>query len=744
MNKNKFLTWFGGAAICCFTPSFSAIAEAEKKEDLSIEVVSVIGSQRDFMMSAGSVSRIDEAELTQFEYDDIARILARVPGVNVRLEDGFGLRPNIGFRGVTPERSKKINIMEDGLLIGPAPYSAPAAYFFPITSKMVGVEVTKGPAAIKYGPNTVAGALNLITRGVPSEQQGQIDIALGSDGYEKAHAYYGLPITDRFGLLIEGVTIRSDGFQELVNGGDVGFEKNDYNVKMRYDLSSGDITQEVVFKANYADEISNFTYTGLTDEDFKDDPYLRYAGGQLDRMDWEHSAYTLSHFIETSDWSLATKVYRTDLDRAWNKLNKFVSSFGETVPSLLSIVSNPEDPRNAELLLVLRGELDGTAREILELGNNDRSLYSQGIQIDGDYIVTSNQVEHLIEFGVRFHDDEIQRNHTTENYFMRSGALTPTGEGTKPTTTNTEQTDAISMYLQDTITWGKFVVTAGVRYEDIDGTYQNRAVGAADDARQKSNDILLPRLSVLYQLSDESVVFAGVHRGFVPTSPFQEESIKFEESDNYELGYRYVNDTTLFESVAFFNDYSNLIESCSFSAGCDTDIAFSGGNVDVTGFEISAKTEFDLGMGLTMPINAMYTFTDSEFKESFYSPFALWNFVDAGNPLPYLAENQATLSIGLKGEKWAVQSNIAYTGSMPESAQLVESDDESLNNALTDTYSDSYTIVDLSAFYQFTDSLRGYAKVDNVLDAVRIVSRRPYGARPNRPQQFQVGMKYSF
>lgn len=721
----------------------SPVAAAADVAEESIEKISIIGSQRNFELSAGSVSLVVQETLEQFEYDDIARILATVPGVNIRLEDGYGLRPNIGFRGVTPERSRKINIMEDGLLIGPAPYSAPAAYFFPLTSKMVGVEVTKGPAAIKYGPNTVAGALNMITRSVPDSNEGQLDVAVGTDGYQKAHGYYGYNVTDDFGILVEGVTLRSDGFQELANGGDVGFKKNDYNIKMHYDISSGEVAQRLVFKANYADEVSNFTYTGLTDDDFRETPYLRYAGGQLDRMDWEHSAFTLSHFAESDDWSIATQAYRTNLDRAWNKLNKFVSSFGDSVPSLLAIVSNPTEPRNAELLSILRGERDGTARELLELGNNDRSLYSQGLQVDGDYRLQATGLEHLVEFGVRFHQDEIQRNHTVENYFMTSGMLNPSGEGSRPTTTNTETTDALSLYLQDTINWNDFIITVGLRYENIKGDYQNRAVGSEDDAQQKTDDIILPRLSVLYQLNDKSVVFAGIHTGFVPTSPIQDESIDFEKSVNYELGYRYNGEIANFESVAFFNDYSNLIESCSFSAGCDTDIAFSGGNVDVYGLEMSAGSEFELGAGLTMPINLVYTYTDSEFKETFYSPFSLWNFVEAGNPLPYLAKHQANLSIAIQHDKWAISTSIAYTDSMPESGQSALTGSV-LDNPLAGKSSDSFTVVDLAAHYDVTNTLRGYVKVDNLFDDVSIVSRRPYGARPNRPRQFQVGVKYSF
>lgn len=80
---------------------------AESTESSSVERISIIGNAQNINKAAGSVSLIDEAALENFEYDDIAQILATIPGVNIRQEDGYGLRPNIGFRGVTPERSKK-------------------------------------------------------------------------------------------------------------------------------------------------------------------------------------------------------------------------------------------------------------------------------------------------------------------------------------------------------------------------------------------------------------------------------------------------------------------------------------------------------------------------------------------------------------------------------------------------------------------------------------------------------------
>ncbi|MCK6523660.1 sterol desaturase family protein [Myxococcota bacterium] len=96
---------------------------------------------------AGSAHRVDEETLERFEYDNVERVLAEVPGVSTRGEDGYGLRPNIGMRGASSDRSAKVTLMEDGVLFAPAPYAAPAAYYFPMSTRLVGVEVFKGPAA---------------------------------------------------------------------------------------------------------------------------------------------------------------------------------------------------------------------------------------------------------------------------------------------------------------------------------------------------------------------------------------------------------------------------------------------------------------------------------------------------------------------------------------------------------------------------------------------------------------------
>lgn len=715
--------------------ALSQPALAQDNQETSIERVSVLGSKVQIQKTAGSVSLIDESELGKYEYDDIARILASVPGVNVRGEDGYGLRPNIGFRGVTPERSKKINILEDGILIGPAPYSAPAAYYFPMTSRMTAVEVTKGPGAILYGPNTVAGTLNLVSRQVPDQAEGALDLALGTDGYGKAHLHYG-NTQDNLGYLIEGLHVRADGFKQLDGGGDTGFAKSDVMAKLRYTHKA----HLFELKLGYTDEDSDETYLGLTDDDFAKTPNRRYAASQLANMDWQHSQVQITHQWQSDEWQVTTRAYRNDFERAWFKLNGFGSNQGGLVPKLQEVLLSPELYQT--YYEVLTGQRDSSLQEILILGNNQREYYSQGVQVDADWQVETGDLSHTLRLGVRAHQDEIRRDHTEDKYFMRSSVLVASGEAQRAGSTNTESSDVWSLYLHDSIEWGDVNLTLGVRGEMIDGNYQNRAVNRQDDRQQKSTTVWLPSISGYYQVTPQLGVFAGVHKGFVPTSPIQPESVDYERSVNYEIGTRYSDNTFKGELVGFFSDYKNLKESCSISAGCDTDQEFNGGEVDVYGIEASMSGDFALDGGWSMPWSVVYTHTQSEFQQSFVSAFEQWGIVSAGDPLPYLAENMLTLSLGVQGQDWQLFSTLRYADSMPETAQQTLA--LAGNAALTGVETDAYTLLDVAANYQLTQKALLYLKVDNLLDSADIASRRPYGARPTKPRQIMLGYKYQF
>ena len=108
---------------------------------------------------------VDRKKIETFQYTDVNRALKQSPGVYAREEDGQGLRPNIGLRGTNRDRSKKISIYEDGVLAGPAPYSAPAAYYMPSIgdAESLGNALTTHPARLPVGRWVVSDGPELVT-----------------------------------------------------------------------------------------------------------------------------------------------------------------------------------------------------------------------------------------------------------------------------------------------------------------------------------------------------------------------------------------------------------------------------------------------------------------------------------------------------------------------------------------------------------------------------------------------------
>lgn len=237
--------------------------------EFAVTATSMTGGNTGVKKMPGSAYYISPKELERFSYTDINRSLRAVPGVNLTEEDGFGLRTNIGLRGTGTERSSKITVMEDGILIAPAPYAAPAAYYFPTAGRIQAIEIMKGSSQIKYGPYTTGGAINLISTQIPNEFSGKLDILAGSFDYKQMHATIGDSYKN-FGYMVETFQYGSEGFKKLDVGGNTGFDKKDYVAKFRFNTNKeAKIYQSISFKIAQANEVSDETYLGLTEADFK-------------------------------------------------------------------------------------------------------------------------------------------------------------------------------------------------------------------------------------------------------------------------------------------------------------------------------------------------------------------------------------------------------------------------------------------------------------------------------------------
>lgn len=710
----------------------SPAAEEAPQEEAPSEgpmEVTVVGTS--VSRTAGSAHIIKEAQLDRFRYDDPGAVIQQVPGAYVRQEDGVGLRPNIGIRGVNPDRSKKLTLMEDGVLFGPAPYSAPAAYYFPLMARMRSVRVIKGPAAVAYGPQTVGGAVDLVTRRIPSTAKGGFDVGLGEYGYAKGHGYFGAG-GEQLGFLVEGVHLHNDGFKELPDGANTGFTRNEWMMKSSYVVDpDARIWNEFSLKLTFSDEVSNETYLGLTDADFRKNPYRRYAASALDQMKNHRTAVALSHLVSVPESSIEvrTTVYRQDYARVWRKIN----SIGNT--SLFDILRDADDPSNAAYYAVLTGASDsGTSSDTLFIGPNDRKFVSQGIQSVLSARPTTGPIAHRLEVGVRLHNDEIQRRHSESGYLMESGKLVADGYGERITAANTAATYALATHVVDAMTWDRLTVTPGVRVELIQSRVTDRLESDTKDAFAHA---VLPGIGAFYSLTNEIGVLGGVHRGFSPPPP-GEKDIEPEYSVNYEAGARFSSGPARAEVIGFFNDYSNLTDICTLSSGCvsdNLDRQFDAGRAHIYGFEAYAGHDLPLGP-LTMPMTLAYTFTHARFMTSFRSQDPIYGSVTKGDEIPYIPRHQLSASLGLEGKRGGGVVGVNYVSPMRE-----EAGSGPMKDAL---HTDEQFSMDVGAHVRVYGPVVLYGNVRNVLDAQDIVSRRPYGARPNAPRWIQIGAKADF
>jgi Fe(3+) dicitrate transport protein len=730
-------------AISLALVSAASHAAAQTLEDPNqtlarLDSVNVFGDPRDIKQASGSAHFIDNETLERFNYRDIHRILRQVPGVYLVEEDGYGLRPNIGIRGSGTDRNSRITVMEDGVLIAPAPYAAPAAYYFPTMSRINAVEIRKGSAAVQAGPRTTGGAINLISTPIPTETSARLDLSVGSDATGLAHGWIG-GMGERLGGLLEFSRQQTDGFKQIDGGGDSGYRMNDFVGKLRW-TSAPDAAryQQVDLKYVRNTQDSDETYLGLTDADYRQDPFRRYAGSRLDNIQVEHELLELRHLIEFSDTvDLSTVAYRHETERNWFKLNDVLNPGSGAYVGISSILANPGT--YADQLAWITGA--NSPVDALRLRNNNRAYYAQGIQSVLGIQMEGGGASHDIEIGVRVHRDEEDRFQDDDRFQMVDGRLVLTRNGAPGTQDNrVGDAEAISLYVQDTISFGNWILTPGVRYETIDlrSTRYSTATGSRDVALSVvESDVseVIPGFGATYLLSDDYTLFASVHRGFNPPGPASGSTS--EKSVNGEFGVRFGREALAWELVGFVNDYSNLVGTCTGSTGgnCNIGDQFDGGEARVSGLE--ASLGYDFGNGdLSIPMSLAYTYTNAEFRSSFSSGFEEWGDVARGDKLPYLPEHLVHAEIGVAKARWRLglaanyfdeMRTVAGSGSIP-----------------TGEGTDSAVVFDLTGAYRLTDQVEFYGRIENLTDDEYIVARRPAGARPGQPRAVFAGVRLDF
>ena len=665
-------------------------------------------------------------------YDDVHALLREVPGVNVQEEDGYGLRPNIGFRGTGVERSSKITLMEDGVLIAPAPYAAPAAYYFPIAGRMSAIEVRKGSSQIRYGPSTIGGALNMVSTPIPNRFSVMIDGAGGTNDSRRVRARAG-DSGSHFGWMFETYQSRSDGFKRLDSGGDTGFDLQDYVGKLRVNTDLDASTyQELELKLGYYDQRSDETYLGLTQSDFELSPFRRYAGSQQDVMNADHQQVQLRHFARfPGGVDVTTTAYRNDFARNWYKLDRVNGA------SISGVLSDP-GAFPTELGL-LRGTVDGTGA--LTVRANNREYLSQGVQTQIG-ATFGDGVKHDLEIGVRYHEDDEDRFQQDDSYSIENGRMLLASAGAPGSQANRVSSAAAwAFHLMDRIQMGALTVAPGLRYESIDFQRLDYAPGDAVRAaptgeRTSSMSAWIPGVGALYDMTGSFQVFGGVHRGFGPAGPGADEATEPESSTNYELGLRSLRPGSSVEVTGFFSDYENILGTATLAVGGSGDNeVFNGGAVRTVGLEVALGRELEVGAqgGWRIPLRATYTLTRATFESGFESEFGPWGTVEVGDHLPYLPTHQFFASAGFERGTWSGRMTASGTSDMRTVAGR--------GTIPSGQGTDAFVVLGAGIEYELSPGATAHVAVENLGDARYVVARRPAGLRPGLPRTLQLGLR---
>lgn len=464
-------------------------AEADTARRSTLPTVEVIGGRDALRRIPGSGVRLSPEQLIGHRVLTTAEAVRKVPGVHVREEEGLGLRPNIGIRGLNPNRSSTVLLLEDGIPLSIAPYGDNAAYYHPPINRFDRVEILKGSGQILHGPRTIGGVINYLTPDAPARPQGSVTIAGGGLGYRLGQGFYGGTWNGNqlsLGLLRKA----GNGAREHT-----GTLLTDLTLKAAMPL---DRAHTITLKVGHYTERSNATYAGLTEAEYAANP--RWNPFRHDSLFLSRTGLSGAVRSVLGEATLITTVYGYSVSRDWWRQSN--SSTQRPLDS-----GDPGCGGMANLSTTCGTQ--GGLRNYLVWGIEPR--LSIGRQ--------TGAFTHLVEIGARAHLERQDRQ-TVNGAFPNSRTAGPSSNpGSGISEDNLRRSQAYSAWIQDRIIVGDWTISPGLRVEGIRYERVNRLpVPDAPAGVSGSTSLLqlIPGLGVTRQLGATTTLYTGIHRGFAP------------------------------------------------------------------------------------------------------------------------------------------------------------------------------------------------------------------------------------
>ena len=711
--------------------------DSPSAEDTEREInIVVIGKRQNLLRVPGSGATIEGDQLERSRVFSVNEALRTVPGIFPRDEEGLGMRPNIGVRGLNPTRSTKVLLLEDGIPLAFAPYGDNATYFHPPVRRYDRIEVLKGASQVRFGPQTIGGVINYITPRVPETFEAKGLLAGGNRDYLEVEASVGGPFVGGRALahaqMKESAGARENTFIRM----------NDVSLKAEWDVAADHV---ITLRTSRFAEDSQVTYSGLTLVEFQANPFANpFANDSFETERWGAS---LSHAWFLSDaLALKSTAYGSYFTRDWWRQSSNSSQ-------------RPNDSSDAGCA--------GMSNLNTTCGNEGRlrDYDVLGLETRLTADTTLGQIPARFEVGLRYHmEDQRRRQWNGDAPNARTPGVS-VNAGVRED--NDRNIDAMSGFVSGQFRFGSLLVEPGARFEHIDYERLNRLSGAKG---KTSLDAVIPGLGVIYELSPSAVLYSGVHKGFAP--PRVEDIISNttgatvdlaeEESINWELGVRGTVIPGVYGDLGlFWMDFSNQIIPASVAGGVGATLTSAGETVH-EGAELllraSARDAGWLGLAngkddVQFRLAATWLWS-AEFAGTRFSTVPGSNcsgivppipgptcVLVTGNRLPYAPEFIASAAIGYNWQGLVyAEVEAQYTGEMfADDLETVVSTADGQRGLIGDVLLWNATVnVDIP-----DTSLTVYATVKNLTDEVYIADRTR-GIIPGSPRLVQAGVAVKF
>ncbi len=606
--------------------------------------------------------------------------LENVSGLNV--QTGFGLFDFFVVRGFDSLTSGLV--LTDG-----AP--EPEATFYQLYNAER-VEVLKGPAGFLYGPNPLAGAVNIVRKQPVPTDFTVVEAAAGSfdtlDGrLDLNRSFAGGAAAFR----LNGLWRQSDGWRD-------GRENEVAAVNPAFTWRPGERTTINLNLEHLASDFIPDAGLPIVGTAPADVPRRRSYASPFDRSEQKVNRFQLDVERQLGDeLTLRNKLYYRELD--WVTDGTFFQFLFPDVEGRPQIF-----------------------RALLGLDDRQRFL---GNQLEATFGATTGNARHRLLVGL-----EVAR---LDDVFTLDAGLLPPIDLLSPAEFAVEppprfpfqsgdtRSEIVAPYLIDQIELTERVsVLVGARWDAID--FEDGVTGTS-----RSDGELSPILGAVVQPIEGLAFYANVAESFASASPRLAGERRPEESRQFELGVRRaLLDDRLRTTVALFQ-----IERDNIAIPDDNGITQQAGDQRARGVELELAAETRDGLRLFLA----YAYTDSEltrFTEFVVDPFtgAGTAFDRSGNRSAFSPEHLANAWASRRlGRRWTVGGGLRWVGE-----QFIAEDNV--------TRLDGYLLLDAAVILRH-GPWRWSLHLDNLTD--QDYETRGFGALsviPGRPFAAALGVAY--